>query len=50
MKIHIKNGRLVDPKNRIDSVQDVFIAAGRIIAIGVLPEGFHANRSIDASN
>jgi len=50
MKIHIKNGRLVDPKNRIDSVQDVFIAAGRIIAIGVLPKGFHANRSIDASN
>jgi dihydroorotase len=50
MKIHIKNGRLVDPKNRIDSKQDVFIAAGKIIAIGAMPEGFHANRVIDASN
>lgn len=50
MKIHIKNGRLVDPKNRIDSKQDVFIAAGKIVAIGAMPEGFHANRVIDASN
>ena len=50
MKIHIKNGRLVDPKNRIDSKQDVFIAAGKIVAIGAMPDGFHANRVIDASN
>ena len=50
MKIHIKNGRLVDPKNRIDSTQDVFIAAGKIVAIGAIPAGFHANRVIDASN
>jgi dihydroorotase len=49
MKIHIKNGRLVDPKNRIDSIQDVFIAAGKIVAIGAIPDGFHANRAIDAS-
>ncbi len=50
MKIHVKNGRLVDPKNRIDSKQDVFIAAGKIVAIGSPPDGFHANRVIDASN
>ena len=50
MKIHIKNGRLVDPKNRIDSIQDVFIAAGKIVAIGAMPDGFHANRVIDASD
>ncbi len=50
MKIQIKNGRLVDPKNRIDSIQDVFIAAGKIVAIGAMPDGFHANRVIDASN
>ena len=49
MKIHIKNGRLIDPKNRIDSTQDVFIAAGKIVAIGAAPDGFHANRVIDAS-
>ena len=50
MKIHIKNGRLVDPKNRIDAKQDVFVAAGKIVAIGAMPEGFHANRVIDATN
>jgi dihydroorotase len=49
MKIQIKNGRLVDPKNRIDSIQDVFVAAGKIVATGATPEGFHANRVIDAS-
>ena len=37
MKIHIKNGRLIDPKQGVDAVQDVFIAKGRIIAIGDAP-------------
>jgi dihydroorotase len=50
MKIHIKNGRLVDPKNGLDAVQDVFIAAGKIVAIGTPPDGFHANRVIDADS
>jgi len=48
MKIHIKNGRLIDPKNKIDALQDVFIAAGKVLAVGAAPEGFHANRVIDA--
>ena len=50
MKIHIKNGHLVDPKNGLDGVQDVFIAAGQIVAIGAPPDGFHANRLIDAES
>ena len=50
MKIHIKNGRVIDPKNNIDAKQDVFIAAGRIAGIGKAPEGFTANQTIDASN
>jgi dihydroorotase len=49
MKIHIKNGRLIDPKNKIDAQQDVFIAAGQVVAIGQTPDGFHANQTIDAS-
>lgn len=49
MKIHIKNGRLIDPANGIDAQRDVFIAAGRIAAVGAAPEGFAANRVIDAS-
>ncbi len=48
MKIHIKNGRLVDPANGIDAQQDVYIAAGRIAAVAAAPEGFVANRVIDA--
>ncbi|MDP2155897.1 MAG: dihydroorotase, partial [Sulfuricella sp.] len=49
MKIHIKNGRLIDPKNNIDALQDVFIAAGKVAAVGAMPEGFNANRVIDAT-
>jgi dihydroorotase len=50
MKIHIKNGRLIDPKNNIDSKQDVFIAAGKIVGLGNAPDGFVANQTIDASD
>lgn len=49
MKILIKNGRLIDPKNGIDAVRDVYIAAGKIAGIGQAPEGFSANQTIDAS-
>jgi dihydroorotase len=50
MKIHIKNGRLIDPKNNIDSHLDLFIGAGKVIALGSAPEGFIANQTIDASS
>ncbi|MBI5919844.1 MAG: dihydroorotase [Nitrosomonadales bacterium] len=49
MNIHIKNGRVIDPKNQIDAVQDVFIGSGRVIALGSAPAGFVADRVIDAS-
>ncbi|MBZ0092836.1 MAG: dihydroorotase [Sulfuricellaceae bacterium] len=49
MKIWIKNGRLIDPKNGIDAQLDVFIAAGKIVAVGPAPAGFQANRTLDAS-
>lgn len=48
MNIHIKNGRLADPKNNIDALRDVFIAAGKIAAVGEAPAGFAADRIIDA--
>ncbi|HXZ97344.1 MAG TPA: dihydroorotase [Burkholderiales bacterium] len=50
MKIQIKNGRIIDPKNNVDSVQDLFIAAGKVLSVGRNPEAFHPNRVIDASN
>jgi dihydroorotase len=49
MSIWIKGGRLIDPKNKIDSPQDVFIVDKRIAAIGVAPQGFVASQVIDAS-
>ncbi|MBI0408929.1 MAG: dihydroorotase [Nitrosomonadaceae bacterium] len=48
MKIQIKNGHLIDPKNGIDAVMDVFIAAGKIVAIGSAPNNFQTNHVIDA--
>ncbi|MDO9220523.1 MAG: dihydroorotase [Thiobacillus sp.] len=49
MKIHIRNGRVIDPMNQRDEVTDLFIAAGKIVAIGQAPADFHANRTLDAS-
>ena len=49
MKIHIKNGRVVDPQSGIEKVQDLYLAAGKIAAVGAAPEGFHVNRVIDAN-
>lgn len=49
MKIQIKQGRVVDPASGLDAVQDVCLAAGRIVALGDTPADFHANQVIDAS-
>jgi len=49
MKIHIKNGRVVDPQSGTEKVQDLYLAAGKIAAIGQAPDGFHANRVIEAN-
>jgi len=47
-KVHIKNGRVIDPKNRVDAKQDVFIAEGKIAALGKAPAGFRAERTLAA--
>lgn len=49
MKIEIRNGRLVDPKHGIDAVTALYVAAGRVAAIGAAPHGWSANRTIDAA-
>lgn len=48
MKIQIINGHVIDPKNNIDGLQDVYIAAGKIVSIGKPPKDYIANQSIDA--
>jgi dihydroorotase len=47
--LHIRNARLIDPRNGLDEPRDLFVADGRIAAIGEPPAGFAADRSIDAS-
>jgi len=47
--LHIKNGRLIDPKNGIDAKTDLFIAGGRVAGVGKAPAGFAATRTLDAS-
>lgn len=49
MRIHIKGGRLVDPKNGLDAARDVYIAEGRVVSVGAAPGGFKADREIDAT-
>ena len=48
-RIHIRNGHVIDPAQEIDKVVDIFIADGKIAAIGTMPEGFVAEHVIDAS-
>ncbi|QOL51393.1 dihydroorotase [Massilia litorea] len=50
MKLHIKNGRVIDPANNIDRVTDLFIVDGKVAAVGDAPAGFVADDTIDASN
>ncbi|MDB5729696.1 MAG: dihydroorotase [Noviherbaspirillum sp.] len=49
MNIHIKNGHLIDPANGVDAQQDLYIADGVVAGIGKAPEGFTAERTIDAT-
>ncbi len=49
MNILISNGRVVDPANRSDRVQDVYIAEGKVAALGRAPDGFRAERTLDAT-
>ncbi|MDQ7990458.1 MAG: dihydroorotase [Candidatus Dactylopiibacterium sp.] len=49
MNIHIANGRLIDPANKVDALQDLFIQGDRVVALGTPPQGFVPDRVIDAS-
>ena len=48
MKIEIAHGRIVDPRNGVDRVASLYIAAGRVAGVGAPPDGWHANRVVDA--
>jgi dihydroorotase len=48
MKIHITNGRLIDPASGTDAQKDLYIADARIAGIGAPPAGFRAEQTINA--
>ena len=50
MNIHIKNGRLVDPKSGMDDIQDIYIADGKVLAVGNPPAAFQVVHVLDASD
>jgi dihydroorotase len=49
MKIEINHGRLIDPAHGIDRKTSLYVAAGKVAAIGAAPPAWHANRVIDAT-
>ncbi len=49
MKIEIANGRLIDPANGVDRQATLYIAAGKVAGVGTAPDGWTANRTIDAT-
>ena len=49
MRIEIRNGRVVDPAAGTDRTASVFVADGKIAAVGTAPAGFRADRTIEAS-
>jgi dihydroorotase len=48
-RVHIKGGRLVDPKHGVDRPADLYIADGRVAGIASAPRGFEPDRVVDAS-
>ncbi|MCG5078769.1 dihydroorotase [Paraburkholderia tagetis] len=49
MKIHIQGSTLIDPASATETQQDVYIADGKIAALGAAPAGFQADRTLDAN-
>lgn len=49
MRITIRNGQLVDPVAGRDFTADLHLAEGRIAAVGRAPDGYRADREIDAT-
>ncbi len=49
MSLQIKNSRVIDPASGLDAVCDVFVADGKIAAIGTAPTGFQADETINAN-
>ncbi len=49
MRLRIVGARICDPASGLDEVGDLCCADGRIVALGASPEGFVAERTIEAA-
>ncbi|MFZ9407262.1 MAG: dihydroorotase [Burkholderiaceae bacterium] len=49
MKITLAGARIIDPASGLDRADNLHLADGRILAIGNTPEGFTADRCIEAA-
>ena len=49
-KIHISDGRIIDPANHIDRIGSVYIADGKIVSVNSKPDGFAPDEVINAAN
>lgn len=49
MKIEFSNGRVIDPKQGIDRKATLYVAAGKIAAVGEPPAGWQPERVVDAT-
>jgi dihydroorotase len=47
-RMTIRGARVIDPATSLDRVCDVFVADGKLVGIGEAPNGFTADREIDA--
>jgi dihydroorotase len=50
MRWVIQHGRFIDPAQNLDTVSDLYIADGRIVSHGSKPDGFVAEKTIDAKD
>ncbi len=49
-RILIQGGRVIDPASGSDAIQNLYLAAGRIVGLGQKPDGFEADVAIDATH
>jgi len=48
MRLTITGARVVDPASGLDATTDLHLADGRVAAVGTAPDGFEADRRIEA--
>lgn len=50
MQTLIQHGRVIDPANDVDDITDLYIVDGKVAGIGNAPNGFNAEKTINATD